>query len=408
MATSFGDERLIELLNGGESDRVEFKESLSGGVSESAREAICAFSNDLPGHEAPGAVFIGIKDDGSPTGVSVSDETLRQLADMKTDGNILPPPSLTVRRLIHRGEAIAAVVVHPSDSPPVRLRGRIHVRVGPRRGIATAQDERVLNERRRHKDIPFDIHPIPSANLNDLDMLYFEREYLTRAFARDVLEANDRSIEEQLAATKMIHSLDDPTPTVLGILILGRNPQDFLPGSYVQFLRFDGVDSFDFIDTQDIRGAVPDILRRLDDKLNAHNQTAVDFVSGPIERRTHHYPIPAVQQIVRNTVMHRTYESTNAPVHVHWYDDRIEVISPGGLFGRITPDRIGTRGLVDYRNPNLAEAMRTLGFVQRFGSGIPLARRLLREAGHPEPEFSADANNFLSTIRMPTNQEAST
>ena len=182
---SLGDERLVELLNGGESDRVEFKESLRGGVSESAREAICAFSNDLPGHGEPGAVFVGVRDDGSPTGMAVSDEALRQLADMKTDGNILPPPSMTVRRLIHRGDAIAAAVVYPSDSPPVRFNGRIHIRIGPRRGIATAQDERILNERRRHKDIPFDIHPIPSANLSDLDTLYGELAvFPTRSVAR--------------------------------------------------------------------------------------------------------------------------------------------------------------------------------------------------------------------------------
>ena len=396
---SLGDERLVELLNGGESDRVEFKESLRGGVSESAREAICAFSNDLPGHGEHGVVFVGVRDDGSPTGMAVSDETLRQLADMKTDGNILPPPSMTVRKMQFRGAEIAAVVVQPSDSPPVRLRGRIHVRVGPRRGIASAQDERILNERRRYGDIPFDIRPIWSASLNDIDTLYFERKYLTRAFAPDVLDANDRSIEEQLAATKMIHSPDDPTPTVLGILALGYNPQDFLPGAYVQFLRFGGVDSFDVTDSQDIRGAVADVLRRLEDKLESHNRTAVDFVSGPLERRTSLYPMAAVQQIVRNAVMHRTYEATNAPVHVHWHDDRIEVISPGGLFGSVTPQSIGRYGAVDYRNPNLADAMRTLGFAQRFGLGIPIAQRLLKEAGHPEIAFHTDANNFRAVIR---------
>ena len=405
--TSLNDERLIELLNGGESERVELKESLGGGVSESAREAICAFSNDLPGYDEPGALFVGVRDDGSPTGMAVSDQTLRRLADMKTDGSILPPPSMTVRKISFRGAEVAAVIVQPSDSPPVRFRGRIHVRTGPRHAIATAQDERILNERRRYKNIPFDIYPIPSANLSDLDTLYFEREYLTQAFAPDILEANDRSIEEQLAATKMIYSPDDTTPTVLGILVLGKNPQDFLYGAYVQFLRFAGTEAVDIIDSQDFRGAVSDVLRRLDDKLNAHNRTAVDFASGPVERRTRLYPIPAVQQIVRNAVMHRTYEATNAPVHVHWHDDRIEVISPGGLFGRVTSDNIGRHGMVDYRNPNLAEAMRTLGFVQRFGSGIPLARRLLREDGHPEAEFRADANNFLAIVRATAGKEAS-
>ena len=397
--TALGDERLIELLNGGESERVEMKESLRGGASESAREAICAFSNDLPGYGEPGAVFVGVRDDGSPTGAAVSDETLRQLADMKTDGNILPPPSMTVRKMQFRGAEIAAVVVQPSDSPPVRFRGRIHIRIGPRRGVVTAQDERILNERRRHGDIPFDTRPLRSTKLSDLDTLYFEREYLTRAFAPDILEANDRSIEERLAATKMIHSPCEPIPTVLGILVLGKDTQRFLPGAYVQFLRFGGAESFDVIDSQEIRGTVADVLRRLDDKLVSHNRVAVDFISAPIERRTSPYPIEAIRQIVRNAVMHRAYEGTNAPVHVHWRDDRIEIISPGGLFGAVTRDSIGKGGAVDYRNPNLADAMKTLGFVQRFGLGIPLAQRLLRESGNPPAEFSADASNVRALIR---------
>ena len=397
--TSLADERLIELLNGGESERVDLKESLRGGASESAREAICAFSNDLPGYGEPGAVFVGVRDDGSPTGAAVSDETLRRLADMKTDGNILPPPSMTVRKIRFRGAEVAAVVVQPSDSPPVRFRGRIHVRIGPRRGVAAAQDERILNERRRHGDIPFDTRPLRSTKLSDLDTLYFEREYLTRAFAPDILEANDRSIEEQLAATKMIHSPDEPIPTVLGILVLGKDPQWFLPGAYVQFLRFGGAESFDVIDSQEVRGTVADVLRRLDDKLVSHNRIAVDFISSPIERRTSPYPIDAIRQIVRNAVMHRAYEGTNAPVHVHWRDDRIEVISPGGLFGSVTRDNIGKGGAVDYRNPNLADAMKTLGFVQRFGLGIPLAQRLLRESGNPPAEFQADAGNVRAVIR---------
>ena len=74
---------------------------------------------------------------------------LRQLADMKTDGNIVPLPSMTVEKLSLPGGDVAVVIVQPSDSPPVRWRGRVHIRIGPRKGIATAQDERILNEKRR-------------------------------------------------------------------------------------------------------------------------------------------------------------------------------------------------------------------------------------------------------------------
>ena len=106
-----------------------------------------------------------------------------------------------------------------------------------------------------------------------------------------------------------------------------------------------------------------------------------------------------MQQITRNAVRHRTYEATNAPVRVYWYKDRIEVLSPGGAYGRVAVENFGMHGLTDYRNPNLAEAMKTLDLVQRFGVGIQIARKLLEAAGHPEPEFREIGDNVLATIR---------
>ena len=122
------------------------------------------------------------------------------------------------------------------------------------------------------------------------------------------------------------------------------------------------------------------------------------IASGPIERRVCTYPVVAIQQIARNAVMHRSYEGNNAPARVYWYDDRIEVISPGGVFGSVTVENFGRTGVTAYRNPNLVEAMKNLGFVQRYGIGIPLAKRLLKEAGHPPMKFSADLNNVIVTI----------
>ena len=249
-------------------------------------------------------------------------------------------------------------------------------------------------------ELPFDLYPIPSTSISDLNLALFSYEYLPKAFSAEILDANDRSLNEQLAATKMITTPDDPTATVLGILTLGKTPQDFLSGAYVQFLRIDGNElADDIIDSLAIRGAVSDQIRRLDDKLIAHNRVAVDITSGPLEKRTALYPIEAVQQLTRNAIMHRTYEGTNAPVHVYWYNDRIEVLSPGGVFGSITAENFGKPGPVDYRNPNLADAMKTLNLVQRFGVGIPIARRLLKEAGHPAPEFEIDSTYAMATIR---------
>ena len=396
---NFTDEELLQIIEFGEVDRVEFKESLSSSTAEQIREAICAFANNLPRHEKPGFVFVGVMDDKTIAGLPVTGELLLQLAHMKTDGNIVPPPSLTVEKYVLQDKEIAVVTVQPSDSPPVRYKGAIHIRTGPRRGIATAQDERILNEKRRYGNLPFDLHPIPTAGISDLNLTQFESEYLPQAVAPGTLEANERTSEERLAATKMIAPGDEQTATVLGILVIGKNPQDFLSGAYVQFLRINGSElADDIIDSEEIRGAIPDLLRRLDEKLIAHNRIAVDFTTAAIEQRTELYPIPALQQIVRNAVMHRTYEATNAPIHISWFNDRIEVLSPGGTFGVVTAANFGQPELTDYRNPNLAEAMKHLGYVQRFGSGIPIAKRLLQAAGHPEPEFDIHDNYVLVTI----------
>jgi ATP-dependent DNA helicase RecG len=383
-----------------ESDLSERKQSFGGDVANSAREAVCAFANDLPDHRRAGVLFIGARDDGSPSGLAITDELLRQLADIKTDGNIVPPPSLMVEKRTLRGAEMAVITVEPADSPPVRYRGRIHIRIGPRRAIASAQDERILNEKRRHRDRPLDIQPIPSAGLDDLDRRLFEDVYLPAAFAPDVLELNDRSYEQLLAATKMVVTADDPTPTVLGILVLGVRTLDFLAGAYIQFLRIGGENLGDpIVDEQAVDGTVLEVLRRIDEKFVAHNRTAVDLTSGAVEQRTHLYPLVALQQLIRNAVMHRSYDATNAPIRVYWYDDRIEIINPGGPYGAVSPENFGQAGVTDYRNPNLAEALRVLGFVQRYGVGIPTARRSLAQNGNPPLEFNIQQTYIAATAR---------
>ena len=118
-----------------------------------------------------------------------------------------------------------------------------------------------------------------------------------------------------------------------------------------------------------------------------------------MEQRTQPYPLPALQQLVRNAVMHRTYEATNTPVRVFWYDDRIEMVNPGGPYGAVNSTNFGEPGVTDYRNPNLAEALHVLGFVQRYGFGIPIARRALQKNGNPPLEFSIQPEFIGVTVR---------
>ena len=393
------DTELEAMMDHGESFRVEYKETLNGDAPTRIREAVCAFSNDLPGSGQAGVVFVGLKDTGETSGIEINDQLLIQLSAIKTDGNIVPPPSMLVEKRTLNGKQVAAVIVLPSDSPPVRFQGAIHVRYGPRRGIATEQDERILNERRRAHTIPFDIQPVPGATVSDLILSRFDDEYLPQAFSAEILDANQRSREQRLATAKMIASVADRTATVLGLLVLGKRPRDFIPNSYIQFLRIDGTELSDpIVDEETIDGTLPEILRRIDEKMKAHIRTSIDLTKADLERRESTYPLEALQQITRNAVMHRTYEATNAPVRVNWFRDRVEIHNPGGAFGVVTRENFGQPGVTDYRNPNVAEALKVFGYVQRFGTGIAIARTALRDHGHPAPEFVVENAFVQATI----------
>ena len=393
MKDPYSHAELAAMLADVESDLEERKETFDGDAPNTVRQAICAFANDLPNHRRAGVVFVGVRDDGTPTGLEVNDALLLKLAHCKTDGNILPLPTMSVRKHTFDGSDVAVVSVTPADSPPVRYRGRIWTRVGPRRAIASAQDERILNEKRRHGDMPFDTRPLHAATLADLDLRRFEFLYLPEAFSADVLQKNDRTMEERLAATKMTVSAEDPTPTVLGMLVLGGQPTNFLPGAYIQFLRIAGEERGDpILDSARIKGPLGEAMSSLDATLRAHVRTSVEVGTARTEIRRPTYPLAALQELARNAVLHRSYESGNSPTQVYWFDKHIEIINPGGAYGDITPDNFGQPGLVAYRNPNLADAMRVTGLVQRYGIGIPLVRRELRNNQQPPPEYQVDAH----------------
>lgn len=402
----YSDAQLEAMLKDTESDQVERKEAWAGSAKTKGREAVCAFANDLPNHNTPGVLFVGAKDNGSPSCIPIDDKLLLTLSDIKTDGKIVPPPSVTVEKRFLSGAEIAVVTVWPADSPPVRYDGRIWIRIGPRRDIANVQDERILNEKRRFRDQPFDARPCSSAEVGDLDLSWYVENYLPAAVAPEVLEANERSMEERLASTRMILSPAEPTPTNLAVLTITSQPRDFLPCAYVQFLRLAGPSLADEpVDEAEFEGRLADVIRRVEEKLESHNRTAVDFISSTTERRRYLYPMVALQQLFRNAVMHRTYEHTNTPIRVTWYEDRIEIISPGGPVGMVTKENFGTPGFTDYRNPNLAGFLREMGFAQRFGAGIVTALKECKSNGNPPPEFDVQ-DAFIRVTLRPSTAEA--
>jgi ATP-dependent DNA helicase RecG len=86
-------------------------------------------------------------------------------------------------------------------------------------------------------------------------------------------------------------------------------------------------------------------------------------------------------------------------VRLTWFADRVEITSPGGPYGIVTLESFGVEGLTDYRNPTLGEAAKALGYIQRFGSGIPRARAALARNGNPPPAFRVEPTYVHVTVR---------
>lgn len=95
------DSELVALLNDLESDRVERKASIAD--HDKICEAICAFANDLPGYERPGVLFIGVNDNGNCANLPINDRLLLTLSEYRSNGNILPFPTITVQKKVLNG-----------------------------------------------------------------------------------------------------------------------------------------------------------------------------------------------------------------------------------------------------------------------------------------------------------------
>lgn len=384
---------LLALLNDLECDRIE--RTTSTNHTDKFAQAICAFANDFPNHRQPGYLIIGADDAGRPVGLSVNDQLLQNLGALRSDGNILPIPAISVSRVEVDGGQLAVVEVQPSDLPPVRYRGQVWIRVGPRKAIASEQEERLLMECRVARARSFDAQPCRDATLEDLDAERFLFGYRRKALSEEVIAENHRDLRHQLASLRF-YDLRSEAPTHAGLLLFASRPAHFMPGAYVQFLRLDGPDNTSpVMVAKELHADLATLLQSLDIFIDINIRSRPVFVSTLREETVHDYPRAALRELLLNAVMHRNYQS-NTPIRFYWYTDHVQIDNPGGLYGDAVahfPERN------DYRNPVIAEAMRALGYVNRYGQGIQRAQRALRDNGNPPAEFQADTSWFSVTIR---------
>ncbi|RHZ95635.1 transcriptional regulator [Cereibacter sphaeroides] len=378
-----------------ETDRVERKRNLHA-VRDRILQAICAFSNDLPNHRRPGVVFVGQEDNGTCSGTDIDDQLLQAIGGMRSDGQILPFPIMSVRRMEIDGCTVAAITVAPSAHPPVRYNGRTWIRVGPRRAAATLAEEKILEEKQIWKNLTFDYRACGTATVDDLNLARFEEEYVPAATSRDIQRADDRETIQKLKALRMV--TPQGAATNASVLLLGQNCVAHINGAYIQFVRYNGLEMTDeIVDQKEIHGTVPDQVRALESLLRINIRTAAS-IGGGARTESSDYPLRALEQICRNAILHRNYDSSTMPVKIHWYANRIEIINPGGLYGEVTPENIFSN-VTAYRNPLLAEGMKNLGIVERFGVGLKIARADLAKNGNPELEFQFEPNITMFVVR---------
>ena len=376
-------EHLQKILSDTESYHIE--KTVATDNMDKFSQAICAFSNDVADSKKKGYLLIGVRDNGELAGLQVDDKLLLQISNIRTDGNILPQPVMTVEKLSFAQGDVLVVEVTPSQVPPVRYRGRIWVRVGPRKSIATEAEEKLLTERRLSNIRTFDAMPCLGTTLEDLDITLFKKEYLFKAVAEDILQEDKRTIEEQMASLGL-YDLRYQCPTNAAIVLFGNNPERFLHGAYIQYVRFKGLDrAGDIINEHKFSGNLCKVLPRIDVFVETSiAQKRPIPISVLREKTVSKYPYWATRELLMNAIMHRDYES-NAPVAFYEYDDRIEIQNAGGLYGKVSANNFPN--VSDYRNPFIAEAMKVLGYVNRFSRGVYRVQKELEENGNGKASF---------------------
>jgi ATP-dependent DNA helicase RecG len=237
---------------------------------------------------------------------------------------------------------------------------------------ANEEEERILREKSEVKSPTFDTTPCLHSSIDDLDLDLFRTEYLPKSVKTSVLKNDKRRVKQQLASLQLFDSVHD-CPTIAGILLIGKDPKHILFGSYIQYVQFAGKNrASKILNERQFSGNLLTMLKELDYfiKYTIQKQRPV-FVTVLREEMRINYPYEAIRELAMNLVMHRNYQ-TNAPAKFYEYSDRIEMDNPGNLYGKVHPDNFPNEN--DYRNPVIAVAMKTLGYVNQFGRGIEMVQ----------------------------------
>ena len=169
-----------------------------------------------------------------------------------------------------------------------------------------------------------------------------------------------------------------------------------MPGLYVQYVCFKGEDVTSEVENEmQLEGNYCELLPRLESllELSVIKKKPV-FVSILREEMVSNYPYQAIRELLLNACMHRDMQS-NTPLRFYEFASHLEILNAGGLYGNARPENFPS--VNDYRNPLVASAMKTLGYVNMFNRGVGQVQTDLKENGNQPAEFNV---NLITAFKV--------
>lgn len=400
------DKELIKLIHDtqavkSESNAVEVKAARNG--CPKVRDTLSAFSNQSGG----GVIIFGVdeNEDYSVCGVYDAADLMKQVDAQCQQMTPIVRPLFTVTQLEERTVVSAEIQeVDNADKPCFysgvgRLKGS-YIRSGDGDRLMTEYE--VYSFEAFRKKIQDELRISERAEINDMKTKAFELYLNTLRIKKPHLaELPDKELCRLQGFTS------DDKPTLAGLMLFSAYPQAFFPQLCITAVSIPGTEISSnsavgerFIDNKKIDGT---LVQMLNDALlfvrnNMRTATIINPDTGKRNDRTD-YPIIAIRELIINALVHRDYSihTDSAPITIKMYTDRFEIENPGGLYGRMTLDRLG-KVSADTRNPAIANAMEILGETENRYSGIPTIIHAMEEYGLPAPIFENDRGIFRVTL----------
>jgi len=248
------------------------------------------------------------------------------------------------------------------------------------------------------KATEFDTTIVENSTLDDIDEEKVN-EFLKRVAQHTNVKLPRLSPREVLENYNcMIKKEGIPILTTTGVLFFAKNPQRFFPYIEIKAARFKGTKVGEFIDESRIKGTLPEMLDDAEKFVRKNTRKAMKVVE--FERfEIPEYPYEAIREAIVNAIAHRDYPVTGATISVLIFDDRIEISSPGSLFGGLTIENMEGKHIT--RNSMICKLLYEIGEMEEYGTGIRKMKKMMRNYGLPEPDFEEEAGFFKVTFHGP-------